>query len=371
MNPHPPLPRARHEHLLRQIQLHGSVSAAHAADELGVAQVTIRRDILALERQGLLVKVHGGAITAASSAEVPRSARTNIGVVIPSSVGHFPLIVKGMEAAAAGLHVRLILATSQYRPEVEERQVERLVNAGVDGVVLAPTLRGRDATALSEWVATIDVPVVFLERRLNSTLLGAYDSARSDHAAGAVIAVEHLATLGHSRVALALFDRTPTAPLIREGYDDAVRRFDLEPAPSVTLPKDDEPELDSALTAFLEVCEKTETRAALVHTDVHAARLIELAADRGMEVPDDFAVVAYDDDTAALALVPLTAVTAPRRDLGAEALRVVMDRVIEGQARRSSPRHLTILPHLTVRESCGAGAMNGTVRSGGARTSRT
>ncbi|NKF34225.1 DeoR family transcriptional regulator, partial [Pseudomonas sp. BGM005] len=44
------LPRARHEHLLRQLELHGSVSAAQIAEELGVAQVTIRRDILELEK---------------------------------------------------------------------------------------------------------------------------------------------------------------------------------------------------------------------------------------------------------------------------------------------------------------------------------
>ncbi|WP_312170209.1 substrate-binding domain-containing protein [Microbacterium sp.] len=348
------LPRARHEHLLRQLELHGSVSAARIAEELGVAQVTIRRDILELEKAGLLAKVHGGAIGVAAVA-TPQSARTNVGVVVPSSVGHFPVIVKGMDAASHALRARLILATSQYRPDLERRQAERLVELGVDGLILAPTLRGRTESELLDWVRTLPVPVIFLERRLGSTGLAAYDSARTDHAGGAVLAVEHLAALGHASVALALFDRTPTAPLIREGHARAVVSLGLGPAPEVALPKGDEDDLDAALARLLDECTASGTTAVLVHTDVHAARLVELAADLGIRVPEDLAVVAYDDDTAALALVPLTAVTAPGRDLGQQALRILMDRIAEDPQEHSAPRHLTMLPGLTVRTSCGAG----------------
>lgn len=353
MAPQNLLPRARHEHLLRQVELHGSVSAAQVAEELGVAQVTIRRDILELERSGLLARVHGGAIAVVSST-APQSARTNIGVVVPSSVGHFPVIVRGMDAASHGLRARLILATSQYRHDLERRQVERLVELGVDGIVLAPTLRDRSEEELAEWVRTIPVPLVFLERRLESTALAPFDSARTDHAGGAVLAVEHFAALGHERVALALFDRTPTAPLIREGYARAVDRLGLGAAPEVVLPKDDESDLDGDLARLIDECRATGTRAVLVHTDVHAARLVEMAADLGVGVPDDLAVVAYDDDTAALALVPLTAVTAPRRDLGHQTLRALIERIVEEDDERSAPRHLTMLPSLTVRSSCGA-----------------
>lgn len=352
MKPQNLLPRARHEHLLRQVELHGSVSAAHIAEELGVAQVTIRRDILELEKAGLLARVHGGAIAAVSAA-APQSARTNVGVVVPSSVGHFPVIVRGMDAASHALRARLILATSQYRLDLERRQVERLVDLGVDGIVLAPTLRDRSEQELAEWVRTIPVPIVFLERRLDSMALAAYDSARTDHAGGAVLAVEHLAALGHTRVALALFARTPTAPLIREGHARAVEMLGLGSAPDVALPKGDEDDLDAALARVLDECRSTGTTAVLVHTDVHAARLVEMAADLGIRIPEDLAVVAYDDDTAALSLVPLTAVTAPRRDLGHESLRVLIERIVEAD-ERSAPRHITMLPGLTVRSSCGA-----------------
>lgn len=351
------LPRTRHERILRHIELRGSVSAATVAQELGVSQVTIRRDIVELEAMGRLIRVHGGAI-APSAPAAPQPGRVNIGVVVPSTVGHFPVIVKGMDAASHALRARVVLATSQYRTAVEQRQVERLIEAGVAGLVIAPTLRERTEEDLAAWASGLPVPVVFLERRLESTTLAAFDSARSDHSRGAMLAVEHFASLGHGAVGLALFDRTPTAPLIREGHARAVDRLGMSPAPYRALPKggeDDEGLSDAALLAFLDDCLVAGVRAALVHTDVHATRLVELAADRGVGVPEDLAIVAYDDDTAALAMVPLTAVTAPRRDLGHEAMRIVTERIASlAEGRGGAARHITMLPQLTVRESCGS-----------------
>ncbi|WP_203581660.1 LacI family DNA-binding transcriptional regulator [Microbacterium hibisci] len=354
---HNSLPRTRHEHLLRQVELHGSVSAADVAAQLGVSQVTVRRDIVELEKAGKLARVHGGAI-AVGAPVVPRAARSNVGVVVPGSVSHYPQIVRGMDAASHGGRTRVVLATSQYREDLEQRQVERLVEIGVAGIVFAPTMRDRTEAELAEWVRTIPVPVVFLERRLESTALAAYDSARTDHERGAELAVEHLAGLGHDSVALALFDRTPTAPLVRDGHRAATTRLGLAEAPSVALPKGGDggsDGLDDALRAFLAACADAGTRAALVHTDVHAARLVELATDRGIRVPDDLAVVAFDDDTAGLAMVPLTSVTPPGRDLGQEAMRIVTERIAAAEGTTSAARHITMLPRLTVRESCGAG----------------
>lgn len=77
-----------------------------------------------------------------------------------------------------------------------------------------------------------------------------------------------------------------------------------------------------------------------------------MVADLSIRVPEDLAVIAYDD-SAALALVPLTAVTAPGRDLGQQARRILIDRIAKAGAERSAPRHLMMRSGLTVRSSCG------------------
>ncbi|WP_432482085.1 LacI family DNA-binding transcriptional regulator [Kineococcus esterisolvens] len=347
------LPRARHEHLLRQVELHGSVRSARAAAELGVSEVTVRCDIVELERAGLLARVHGGAI-ALASAGAPQAARLLVGVVVPGTTVHFPDVVRGMESISHAQHARLVLGVSHYRPDVEEKQVARLLALGVDGLLLAPTARGRGEEEIASWITSIPVPTLLLERRFGSMALRGFDSVRTDHAHGAALAVDHFAALGHRRVALAVYDRTPTAPSVRDGHREASRRHALAAAPDVRLPKGEEdPEaLEEALHALLDECAATGTTSVLVHTDDHATRLVEAALDRGLDVPRDLAVVAYDDEVAGFAPVPLTAVTPPRRALGREALRTLVERVGE-TGPRGPARHVELLPTLTVRRSCG------------------
>ncbi|GAA1848749.1 substrate-binding domain-containing protein [Myceligenerans crystallogenes] len=351
------LPIARQDHLLREIELRGSVRSAEAAAHLGVSEVTIRRDIIELDRAGKLARVHGGAI-ALRATRGPQAASALVGVIVPNTTTHFPDTVRGMESLAPSLRVRLVLGVSQYRPEVEEAQVSRMLGLGVQGIAIVPTTRDREPDDVARWLRSIPVPVVLVERRPDPvTSASELDQARTDHAHGAILAAEHLAGLGHDRIALAVFDRSPTAPYLREGFARAAARLGLAGAPDVVLPKGDEDPaaLDATLNDLLDACRATNTRAVFAHTDYHAARLVELALDRGLRVPDDLAVVAYDDENAALAVVPLTTVTPPRRELGRQALKLLVERMTEDEPGPRTPRHVELLPGLTIRSSCGAG----------------
>ncbi|RKS07466.1 DNA-binding LacI/PurR family transcriptional regulator [Nocardiopsis sp. Huas11] len=347
------LPRERHEYLLRRLELHESVRARDIAEELDVSQVTIRRDIAALEREGLLARVHGGAFAIRAADRRPSAARMLVGVVVPSATTYFPEVVRGMESVAAALRVRLALGVSDYQPELERARVERLLELGAQGLVIAPTTHRRDPDETTEWMESVPVPVVVMERHLDdSTVVRELDSARTDHIHGALLAVDHLLGLGHRRIALAVFDGTPTARWLRAGYREAVARYGLDEAPVVPLPKGetDARVLSEALDGLVDACLASGTRAVVAHTDHHAASLTEHARCRGLRVPEDLAVVAYDDELAEHAAVPLTAVTAPRRELGREALRLLVGRTGR-EGRSGPPRHVLLLPRLTVRAS--------------------
>lgn len=347
------LRRERHEYLLRRLELRESVRARDIAEELRVSQVTIRRDIAALEREGLLARVHGGAFALGAADRRPSAARMLVGVVVPSATTYFPEVVRGMETVAAALRVRLALVVSDYRPELERARVERLLELGAQGLIIAPTTHRRRPDETTEWMESIPVPVVVMERHLDdSTVVRELDSARTDHIHGALLAVDHLVGLGHARVALAVFDGTPTARWLRSGYHQAVERFGLDRAPVVSLPKGESGEwrLSDALDDLVDGCLSSGTRAVVAHTDHHAASLTEHARCRGLRVPEDLAIVAYDDELAEHAAVPLTAVTAPRRELGRESLRLLVSRA-EVEGRSGPPRHVQLLPRLTVRES--------------------
>ena len=363
------LPHARQQYLLRSLELHGSVRSSSIADDLGVSEVTIRRDIAELDRSGQVTKVHGGALALRSSVGRGDAHRTLIGLVVPSDVTHFPEVVRGMEAAAPGLRAQLVLGISHYHADLERSRVDRLLQLGVRGLVIAPTTRDRSEDEVARWVSSLPVPVVVLERHLTGPAR-MNDHARTDHLHGVALAMEHLVSLGHTSVGLGLFERTPTARWIRTGWEADTRRLGLSPAPLVALPKGDEDPLALrlVLAQLIEQCLASSTRAVLVHTDDHAAILVQVAHEMGLEVPRDLAVVAYDSQYAELADVPLTAVSAPARDLGREALALVMRRVNHVMGGResddagsstatgadSTPRHVLLLPRLDIRESCGA-----------------
>ncbi|MFE7505382.1 substrate-binding domain-containing protein [Promicromonospora sp. NPDC057488] len=351
------LARRRHELVLRELELRGSLRSAEMAAHLGISEVTMRRDLLELERAGRLRRVHGGAI-AVGSTPAPRAARVLVGLVVPNATSYFPSVVRGMEAVAPRLRVRLVLGVSQYRHEAEVAQVDRLIGLGVSGLAIAPTAWDRTPAELASWLRAIPVPLVLVERQIEGeSRLSELDLAHTDHVQGAVLAVEHLHGLGHRRIALAVFERTPTAPRLRQGFATAVDRLGIEPGPDVALRtgEDGDPlALAAEIEELFDRCRQAGATGIVVHTDHHAARLVEVAIDRGMRVPDDLAIVAYDDENAELAVVPLTTISPPRREIGEESLRILVDRMHEDGDGRRPPRHLSLLPRLTVRASCGA-----------------
>lgn len=95
----------------------------------------------------------------------------------------------------------------------------------------------------------------------------------------------------------------------------------------------------------------TGIRAVLVHHDQDAIQLPPLLRVRGLRVPDDVALISYDDVFAALAAPPLTAVAPPKRAVGAAALELLLRRLTAGTALPA--HHLELLPNLKVRTSCG------------------
>jgi len=111
-----------------ELRRHGAVRVAEVARELGVSELTVRRDIAALAERNLLTKVHGGATLPSrltGPAEPPRAQRTRftIGMVVPSLDYYWPAIVTGARTAAAVLGVNVQLRGSSYDPAEDRRQI--------------------------------------------------------------------------------------------------------------------------------------------------------------------------------------------------------------------------------------------------------
>lgn len=115
-------------------------------------------------------------------------------------------------------------------------------------------------------------------------------------------------------------------------------------------------EYDETVQYLVDAVEKRGVTAALVHSDEDAIVLVPRLQERGINVPADLALIAYDDEVAGLSDVPLTAVAPPKRAVGELAAKLLLQRLAErASGRTPTPRqHLELLPELRVRASCGA-----------------
>ncbi len=328
---------------------------AKLAAETGLSLTTVRRAFDDLVQARIVVRRQGAGSFVAGRQPVRGRTKLAVGVLLPDTQLYYPRVLQGIEETLSAQGVGLQLSTYNYEPEREDAGIDFLIDSGVDGLILVPTLGGiNDPQQRVRELAALNVPVVLLERSLMD--LGPGDRTEhvcSDHQGGAYDAVQHLIGLGHRRVALLTRTQTPTEPAIVAGYERSAKDFGFAPLVFPVLKRDWEAGATERLLAGLRDAHIT---AALVFGD-REATLLEAAARRaGVSIPEDLALVSYDDELADLAEVPLTAVAPAKHRMGRMAAEILLRRLVEGD---DCPIHqVRLRPRLVIRESCGAKALS-------------
>ncbi|MDN4479874.1 substrate-binding domain-containing protein [Demequina muriae] len=348
--------------LITTLEREGVVRISDMAERMGVTQVTLRRDIGALSDEGVVRRVHGGAVLAERrtddvTEQVPStnaafSSDITLGMLVPSLDYYWPSVIRGAEKAAEARHMRLVLRGSSYEADDMRAQIDRLLDGNaVSGLVLAPNMAAEHTTETLEWLAGTDTPVVLVERRArNGALASALESVTTDHAEGARIALRHLVELGHRRMGMVTSTASPTSQHLRRGWHNALAELSLGSSRDidVDVPEPSEPGWAEVADAVLSACRETGTTALLVHADAAAAALVQRCVHHGMSVPRDLSVIAYDDEFADIFTPRLTAVRPPRQSIGHGAIDLLAARI----ADRNRPLHrVVITPSLRVRET--------------------
>ena len=288
---------------------------------------------------------------AGASGGVGGAAGRTIGMVVPHAAYYYPTVVRGAREVADALGVRLVLGVSQNDVTEERALVRRLLESGVDGLLIATCLAPQRSPETQAWLRTIPVPVVLVERRAGWES-GEVEHVATDHERGAYDAIAHLARLGHRRVGLVQL-ATITAPRLRTGYEAAVAGLGLTQPDGFPLEITDESpaELERVAEAVAAQVRAQTLDALLVHHDAVALPLVSHLRRLGAEIPRDLAVVAYDDELAALGDPPLTAIAPPRAQVGASAVWMLAERLKDPSA---PGRHALLRPTLHVRQSGGS-----------------
>ncbi|MFF4966172.1 substrate-binding domain-containing protein [Streptomyces sp. NPDC001037] len=342
----------RRARILEVVRDLGTIRVVDLASRIGLSAVTVRRDVAALSDSGLLHRSHGSVSSVAAgqaAASIPGRERT-IGMLVPTLGSYFDEVIAGARAAAAQAGARLVLGVAAYESADDRAQTEQLLDSKVDGLLLSPNWRP-DTSEDDCWIRDLPVPTVLVERRAGiGDAAAELDSVSSDHRHGVLLALRHLASLGHRSVLLAARDDTWTAQQVRAGYADAVLQLGLAPQPVIGIRRYGVDPDELAGQIYDAAAEGV--RAVLVHNDQDAIQLPPPLRARGLDVPKDIALISYDDVFAALAAPALTAVAPPKRAVGEAALNLLLRRLDSGSSA-IPVHHLELLPSLKVRASCG------------------
>ncbi|NDL56052.1 substrate-binding domain-containing protein [Phytoactinopolyspora mesophila] len=363
----------RRELILDAVRSRGSVRLRDLIDELGVSMATVRRDVTDLAERGLVARTHG-AISPVHSANgdhsppAPRAhsrpaptdsalpgAGLTIGMLVPSATYYYPEVIRGARAAGADLGAHLVLGISHYNPEADRSRIDELLAGDVDGLIITVSDQLASTNATADWLAALPVPAVLVERPAElGTGLEHLDSVSSDHAYGACLGVRHLANLGHRSITLVTRRDSPNRALVERGYQAGIREMGIGPLPAVTTPHPEvnPAEFDEAISGVVADVTQRQVSAVLVHNDQDAIVMIQRLHASGVRVPDDVAIVAYDDEVAAIIDTPLTAIAPPKHAVGRAAVELLIARLAHVDER--PVQHLSMLPELRIRQSCGA-----------------
>lgn len=259
----------------------------------------------------------------------------------------FADILRGASARLEAAGYSVLIGDSDQDPARQARILRGFLEQRVRGVILGPI--GATPPEVAELTGA-GIPTVLFDRFAQDAECC---SVGVDDVTGGRIAIEHLTQVGHRSVAFV--GGPSTLAQVRE------RRKGAEAAASAagaTLLTISTPQLDFAggrQAAEELVLMPTELRPTGVYcaNDMTAIGLLQGLMRQGLRVPDDIAIVGYDDiDFAAAAAVPLSSVAQPRREIGAAAADLLLAEIAdEDAARPHVHRSLRFMPTLTVRHS--------------------
>lgn len=311
-------------------------------EEHQVSRGTVRQAMRSLSEAGLIRRETKNGTVVSTPPQPATMTNRIIGVVFPETRDAFCLdIMKGVQVACRERGYHVAFGYSHRSSALERAEITRMRAAGFSGVLVLPHA---DATLFKELLAD-EYPFVCIDQSFADV---ASDFVGVDNVGASLGATEHLINLGHRRIAFvcqnAELTQAPSTVQDRyRGFRKALATHGLPFEASWLLSAED----DLSYTEFL--ARVGRPSAAVAANDSTALRLMDAARELSVAVPEDLAVVGFDNIPLAIG-VHLTTVVQPSNEIGLAAAQLLMDG-IEGKS--TSPQRLLLPTQLAVRKSCG------------------
>jgi LacI family transcriptional regulator len=332
---------------VHEVARHAGVSA------MTVSRVVNRADyVAAATRQRVEQAIAELGYVPNSLARGLTSRKTGaLGLVVPDVANpFFTLVLKGAEKVARQAGYRVTICNSEADPELEQDYLGDIISNQAEGAIIAPV--GDSSRTRLRALKRNNVPFVLVDRSVAGLEA---DLVQGDSVGGARILVDHLISLGHRRIAMISdSDDVSTARDRVRGYTDALAAVGVTPDPELLVPASVTEDSEGGRRAMSQLLAlKKRPTAVFAINNMVAVGAVAAIREAGLEVPDDIAVVCFDEIVHAAVLSPfLTVMAQPAETFGMLAAQLLLERI---SARAESRRRIVVLPgDLIVRRSCGA-----------------
>lgn len=323
------------------------------AEEFGVNFLTIRKAVTTLVKEGLLDKQTGRGTFIT---RLKRARTNNIAAILGGLSygfgGQHTKLVEGMQREAAKFRYDVIVRPHLGDPQLERQAIEDLITQGkCDGVLVWPT-RNEGSLAV-ETLKAHGIPFVIV-MRVDARYRQDVSYVVDDDFEGGYLATKHLLALGHRKLGfVGRSAKSEGADTFEEerwlGFIKAHNESGTTPGPRIVAEWLTQPE-DRPAPFTKGFLRRIAGLSGLVCVnDRVALHLLSLPKFTELTIPASLSIVGYDDIEAA-GLFNLTTVHQPLTEIGAEAVRLLLDEI---EGRSDGPAQRKLAPRLVVRDTTG------------------
>ncbi|NLG18525.1 MAG: LacI family transcriptional regulator [Fibrobacter sp.] len=269
----------------------------------------------------------------------------SIGVIVPNLASSFVVrVLQGIKSTNRDIEYTVQLFDTVGQNESESQLFQRMARERrIDGVILiSSTVTEEDLNIFRDE----SVPSIVVARKCENL-----DSVYVNNEQGAAEATDYLISKGHTSIACVISRKhgLPTEERL-QGYKNSLMRHNIAFNPELVFDVDDDtmPNGEEVFRKIHQV-KPAVTSVFVPAGDMVAIGIIKEAKKEGLRIPQDCAVVGYDDIPAAEVVEPsLTTVRQPKLEMGDYAINMIVDKI---EGRESGIKHKELPTKFIIRES--------------------
>lgn len=325
------------------------------AKRAGVAPVTVSRvinnapNVSVSTREKVQQAIKALGYVPSGAAQSLRSKRTRSLALLVSDITNafWTTVARGVEDAAQSHNYSILLCNTDESKAKQQRYLDVVISQRVDGVIIAPY--DSDAENLIN-LRRRNISTVVIDRQISGWDV---DTVIGDSISGARALTQHLISLNHKRIAVISGpENTSTSKDRLAGYQIALNQTGIPFEPD--LIKYGEFRSASGEQLTLELLDSAQKPTAIfAANNVIAMGVVDALEKLGLRVPQDIALVCFDDLPNTSHFFPfLTVAVQPAYEMGINAAQLLLSR-LEAEVNLQ-PRHVVLPTRLIIRHSCGS-----------------